>query len=187
MDIFHKHLMMFTLLVLAGCFVFNAQSQTGTTSSDGEYFRLLLVDNISNYTADGEKNVYNNKLRLQNINLTAADLNDGDNFFLFHRVDDGGAEVIFATLNLQASGYGPRTVVPALTYHNDLGGYGVLNYESRTYAKTDSIDLYGIIDYVNDVFEAGTADNTHSAYYNYYVTYDTNVSAIRSGKDNDVQ
>ena len=183
MDIFHKHLMMFTLLVLAGCFVFNAQSQTGTTSSDGEYFRLLLVDNISNYTADGEKNVYNNKLRLQNINLTAADLNDGDNFFLFHRVDDGGAEVIFATLNLHCSGYGPRTVTAELTYDNQLGGNDVLNYESRTYGMTDPLDVFDMIDYVSDVFEAGTADNTHPTYYNYYVTYGAEVSGTKSGQD----
>jgi hypothetical protein len=179
---FYKHLLMFALLVIAGWGVSTAQSQAGTKAA-GENFSLLLVDNISQYTHNGEKNMYENKLRLQNVNLTVADLNDGDNFFLFHRVDNQGTDVVFATLNLQASSYGPRTVTPVLTYSNAQGGNDVFNYESRTYAMTDTLDLYGVIDYVNDVFEVSTATNSHSTYYNYYVSYDTNVNGAKSGEN----
>lgn len=183
MNLFYKQLMMFALLVVAGWSVSWAQSQV-VTSASGENFRLLLLDNISQYTADSEKNMYENKMRLQNVNITAADLNDGDNLFLFHRVDNKGTDFVFATLNIQAAGYGPRTVTMSMTYSNQQNGNDVLNYEIQTYEMTDTLDLYGIIDYVNDVFEVSTADNDHSTYYNYYVSYDTNVSAaLRSGKD----
>ena len=69
----------------------------GTTTN--ERFRLVLVDNISQYTTAGEKNNYNNKLRLYNIGITASQLNDGDNNFVFHRVDSAGVTTDFATLN----------------------------------------------------------------------------------------
>lgn len=182
MKSFYKHLMMFALLVVSVWSMAPAQSQAHTRAS-GDNFRLLIVDNISQYATDGEKNMYNNKVRLQNINITAADLLDGDNLFLFHRVDDEGADYVFATLNLRASGYGSRMVSPVLTYSNPQGGNAGLNYESQTYAMTDTLDLHGIIDYVNDVFEVSTANNAHSTYYNYYVSYDTNISGTRSDEN----
>ena len=182
MNPFYKHLLMFALLVIAGRFVSLAQPQAGSSAA-GENFMLLLVDNVSQYSVADQKNVYNNKLRLQNINLTAADLNDGDNLFVFHREDHGGGIVVFATLNLHCSGYGPRTVTAELTYDNQLEGNDVLNYESRTYGMTDPLDVFDMIDYVSDVFEAGTADNTHPTYYNYYVTYGAEVSGTKSGQD----
>ena len=174
-----KHLLMFTLLLLAGWCVTSAQSPVGNDSGGGESLSLLLVDNSSQFDPDSEKNLYCNKLRLQNINITAGDLNDGDNLFLFHRVDDKGVDVVFATLNLHAAGYNPRVVVPSLTY-NQQSGYDVLNYESRSYSMADAIDLYGIIDYVSDEFEAVTADNTHSTYYNYYVSFGANDAGLQT-------
>ena len=45
-----------------------------------------------------------------------------------------------------------------------------LNYTARPFANGDTTWLASAIDYVNDVFSAYTGDNTHSAYYNYYVT-----------------
>lgn len=182
MNPFYKHLLMFALLFMAGRFVSLAQPQAGTNAA-GENFRLLLVDNVSQYSAVDQKNVYHNMLRLQNIDLTAADLNDGDNLFVFHREDNGGAVVVFATLNLHCSGYGPRTVTAELTYDNQLGGNDVLNFESRTYGMTDPLDVFDMINYVSDVFEVGTADNTHPTYYNYYVTYGAEVSGTGSGQN----
>lgn len=74
----------------------------GTTTN--ERFRLVLVDNISQYTTAGEKNNYNNKLSLSNIGITASQLKDGDNNFVFHRVGSDGVVNDFATLNYYKGG-----------------------------------------------------------------------------------
>ena len=74
----------------------------GTTTN--ERFRLLLVDNICHYTTVGELNNYDNRLRLQNIGITPANLQDGDNVFTFHRKAENGTDVEFATLNLNTAG-----------------------------------------------------------------------------------
>ena len=74
----------------------------GTTTN--ERFRLLLVDNICHYTTVGELNNYDNRLRLQNIGITPANLVSGDNIFTFHRLAPDGSNHVFAKLNLNTAG-----------------------------------------------------------------------------------
>ena len=83
----------------------------GTTTN--ERFRLLLVDNICHYTTVGEYNNYENRLRLQNIGLTPANLQSGDNLFDFHRKAENGSDHKFATLNLNTAGGASGPVVYA--------------------------------------------------------------------------
>lgn len=168
---FFKHFMMFALLCVVGW-------TSSWALSPSERFHLLLVDYTSSYTTVGEVNNYDNRLRLQNINLTAADLNDGENIFKFYRTSDDGTKHKFAELLLTASGTSfPMTVTPSIRYYDEddnitnNGGNASLNYASRTYVANDTIDLYGIMDYVNDVFGVGVADNMHPSSYTYYATF----------------
>ena len=71
-----------------------------------ESLRLVLVDNISQYTTSGEFNHYNNKLRvIQGASpWLANDLATGDNLLHFVRIDDKGEETEFATLNYYRGG-----------------------------------------------------------------------------------
>lgn len=167
----YKHLMMFALLSVAGW-------TTSMALSPGERFHLLLVDNISQYTTVGEVNNYDNRLRLQNISLSPADLNSGENVFKFYRTAEDGTKHKFAELCLTASGTSlPMTVTPSIRYYDEddnvteNGGNAALNYVSRTYTTNDTIDLYGVMDYVNDVFSISVADNMHPASYTYYATF----------------
>ena len=167
----YKHLMMFALLSVAGW-------TTSMALSPGERFHLLLVDNISQYTTVGEVNNYDNRLRLQNISLSPADLNSGENVFKFYRTAEDGTKHKFAELCLTASGTSlPMTVTPSIRYYDEddnvteNGGNAALNYVSRTYTTNDTIDLYGVMDYVNDVFSIRVADNMHPASYTYYATF----------------
>ena len=171
MDFSYKHLMMFTLSCVTGW-------TTSLALSPGERFHLLLVDNISHYTTVGEVNNYDNRLRLQNISLSPADLNGGENVFKFYRTASDGTIHKFAELCLTASGTTlPMTVTPSIRYYDEddnvteNGGNAALNYASRTYTTNDTIDLYGIMDYVNDVFSVSVADNMHPDSYTYYATF----------------
>ena len=68
-------------------------------------------------------------------------------------------------------------MTPSIRYYDEddniteNGGNTALNYASRTYVANDTIDLYGIMDYVNDVFGVGVADNMHPSSYTYYATF----------------
>ena len=74
--------------------------------NNDETLRLVLVDNISQYTTAGEFNNYNNKLHvLQGASpWLANDLNTGDNILHFVRIDDQGEETEFATMNFYRGG-----------------------------------------------------------------------------------
>ena len=74
--------------------------------STNESLRLVLVDNISQYTTSGEFNHYNNKLKVVQgaTPWLANDLQEGDNLLHFVRIDDQGEETEFATLNYYRGG-----------------------------------------------------------------------------------
>ena len=169
----NKHLMMFSLLFMAGWTAALAQTRAAS-----DPFRLLLVDNISHYTTVGEVNNYDNRFRLQNVSLTAADLRIGDNIFAFYRTAANGTSHVFAELVLQTTGLDASvTVMPSIRYYDENGdlttafGNTTLNYASKTYAAGDTLDLYGVIDYVNDVFSESVVGNLHPDAYTYYVTF----------------
>lgn len=168
---FSIRLLLFTLLCVMGWTGASAQSS-------GERFHLLLVDNISHYTTVDEVNNYDNRLRLQNVNLTTADLKSGNNVFKFYRTAEDGTKHVFAEFVLSSSGPAASvTVTPTIRYYDKdgevttNGGNTALNYTSRTYAEGDTLDLYGMIDYVNDVFSESVADNLHPDGYTYYATF----------------
>ncbi|MBQ3363238.1 MAG: hypothetical protein IJG42_04765 [Muribaculaceae bacterium] len=168
-----KHLLMFALLFIAGW-----TSAAGQPRSSSEPFRLLLVDNISHYTTVGEVNNYDNRFRLQNVSLTAADLRVGENIFAFYRTAANGTSHVFAELVLQTTSLdAPLTVTPSIRYYDEngdltsAGGNTTLNYTSKTYAAGDTLDLYGVINYVNDVFSESVVGNLHPDAYTYYVTF----------------
>lgn len=172
---FCKHLLMFVMLCISWWTVVSASP---TKAIDNKCFGLMLVDNISHYTTVGEVNNYDNRLRLQNINLTPEDLKAGENVFKFYRTAENGTKHVFAELVLNATAAGENTtVIPSIRYYDENdnptanGGNTTLNYSSRTYANADTLDLYGVIDYVNDVFCECVADNQHPAAYTYYATF----------------
>ena len=176
MNFSFRHLLMLALLCIAGWF--SASATSPTRAIDNKCFGLLLVDNISHYTTVGELNNYDNRLRLQNINLTKEDLNAGENVFKFYRTAENGTKHVFAELILNAAAAGTSvTVTPSIRYYDEddnltaNGGNTSLNYTSRTYMGNDTIDLYGIINYVNDVFSEDVAENMHPASYTYYATF----------------
>ena len=176
MDFSFRHLLMLALLCVAGWLSASATPQN--RAIDNKCFGLLLVDNISHYTTVGELNNYDNRLRLQNINLTKEDLEAGENVFKFYRTAENGTKHVFAELILNATVAGESvTVTPSIRYYDeddnltDNGGNAALNYTSRTYMGNDTIDLYGVIDYVNDVFSEDVAENMHPASYTYYATF----------------
>ena len=153
-------------------------SDSPTKAIDNKCFGLMLVDNISHYTTVGELNNYDNRLRLQNINLTPEELKAGENVFKFYRTAENGTKHVFAELVLSATATGETTtVIPSIRYYDENdnltanGGNTTLKYSSRTYANADTLDLYGIMDYVNDVFSESVADNQHPAAYTYYATF----------------
>ena len=98
MRLLTKHLLMFAMLCTSGW----AFAQT----SLAQRIDLTLVDNMSSYTTAGELNLYENTLRLNQPSgdnkLTAGMLNDGDNYIVFHRIDDLGNDTEFARINLSA-------------------------------------------------------------------------------------
>ena len=166
---------MFAMLYASGWAVVSAQT---TRAIDNKCFGLMLVDNLSQYTTAGELNNYDNRLRLQNINLTPGDLKAGENVFKFYRTDENGNKHVFAELVFSAAATGETTtVIPSIRYFDENdnltvnGGNTTLNYSSRTFANTDTLDLFGVIDYVNDVFSESVAENEHSAAYTYYATF----------------
>ena len=71
---------------------------------------------------------------------------------------------------------GGVTITPNVRYTSDQPENNtVINtgqFKATYYYDTDTVDLWNITDYVNDVFEANTAANDHSSYYNYYVTFE---------------
>ena len=98
MRLLTKHLLMFAMLCSSGW--------TFAQTSPAERLSLTLEDNRSNYTTAGERNNYVNTLRLNQPSgdnkLTAGMLNDGDNYIVFHRIDDQGNDSTFARVNLNA-------------------------------------------------------------------------------------
>ena len=98
MRLLTKHLLMFAMLCTSGW----AFAQT----SPAERINLTLVDNLSTYTTAGERNNYENSLRINQPDgsnkLTAGMLNDGDNNIVFHRIDYLGNDTEFARVNLNA-------------------------------------------------------------------------------------
>lgn len=81
---------------------------------------------------------------------------------------------ISISLNEDASGYpttGAIVIKPSVNYvYANAANNTKLNYTARPFGAGDTDWLESAIDYVNDVFSAYTGDNSHSAYYNYYVT-----------------
>lgn len=98
MRLLTKHLLMFAMLCSSGW--------TFAQTSPAERISLTLEDNLSTYTTAGERNNYVNKLRLNQPSgsnkLTAGMLNDGNNYIVFHRIDDQGNDSTFARVNLNA-------------------------------------------------------------------------------------
>lgn len=98
MRLLTKHLLMFAMLCTSGW--------TFAQTSPAERISLTLEDNRSAYTTAGERNNYVNTLRLNQPSgdnkLTAGMLNDGDNYIVFHRIDDLGNDTEFARINLNA-------------------------------------------------------------------------------------
>ena len=98
MRLLTKHLLMFAMLCTSGW--------TFAQTSPAERISLTLEDNRSAYTTAGERNNYVNTLRLNQPSgdnkLTAGMLNDGDNYIVFHRIDDLGNDTEFARINLSA-------------------------------------------------------------------------------------
>ena len=96
MKLLTKHLLMFTMLCSSGW----AFAQTAPAERIG----LTLVDNRSTYTTAGERNNYVNTLQLNQPSgenkLSAGMLNEGDNYIVFHRIDDLGDDIAFARMNL---------------------------------------------------------------------------------------
>ena len=175
MRLLTKHLLMFAMLCTSG---WTFVSASPTKAIDNQCFGLILVDNISHYTTAGELNNYDNRLRLQNINLTPKNLKAGENVFKFYRTDENGTKHVFSELVLSATATGETTmVIPSIRYYDENdnlttnGGNTTLNYSSKTYANSDTLDLFGIIDYVNDVFSESVAENLHPAAYTYYATF----------------
>ena len=175
MRLLTKHLLMFAMLCSSG---WTFVSASPTKAIDNQCFGLILVDNISHYTTAGELNNYDNRLRLQNINLTPKNLKAGENVFKFYRTDENCTKHVFSELVLSATVTGETTmVIPSIRYYDENdnltanGGNTTLNYSSRTYANSDTLDLFGIIDYVNDVFSENVAENLHPAAYTYYATF----------------
>lgn len=172
---FCKHLLVFAILFASGWAEVSAQT---TRAIDNKCFGLMLVDNLSQYTTAGELNNYDNRLRLQNINLTAEDLKTGNNVFKFYRTAQNGTNHLFAELIMNAAVAGTSvTVTPSVRYYDENnnitanGGNTAIKYSSRTFAQGDTLDLYGVIDYVNDVFSEEVANNQHPDSYSYYATF----------------
>lgn len=98
MRLLTKHLLMFAMLCSSGW--------TFAQTSPAERLSLTLEDNRSTYTTAGERNNYVNTLRLNQPSgdnkLTAGMLNDGENYIVFHRIDDLGNDTEFARINLSA-------------------------------------------------------------------------------------
>ena len=101
MNVIFKQMMMFTLLIAAGWTIAQAQS------TPAQRIGLTLEDNRSVYTTVGERNQYENDLRLSQPSgankLTAGMLNDGNNEICFHRIDNQGGDTEFARMNLNAT------------------------------------------------------------------------------------
>ena len=85
--------------------------------------QITVADNRSVYTTVGERNNYENLLRLSQpdgqYQLTAGMLNDGDNNIVFHRIDDQGIDEPFARLNLST-----EVTYPDTEYLGILDFYG---------------------------------------------------------------
>ena len=169
--------MMFTLLIAAGWTIAQAQS------TPAQRIGLTLEDNRSVYTTVGERNQYENDLRLSqptgDYQLTAGLLYNGDNNIVLHRIDDQGEDTECARINLNAVVTGGALpsieVTPTVSYWNgENWGSPYPLGDSRTYAPNDTIDLYGL-GTITDAFDANTDENSHSDYYTYKVTLDGNI------------
>ena len=101
-----RELLLLSLLLLVGWAVASGQNQPSANPAL-ERLSLTLVENQSDFDKDNQWNEYRNYLRLSqpqsNFKLTAGLLNDGDNYILFHRVNDQGIDTTFARINMQAS------------------------------------------------------------------------------------
>ena len=101
-----RELLLLSLLLLVGWAVASGQNQPSANPAL-ERLSLTLVENQSDFDKDNQWNEYRNYLRLSqpqsDFKLTAGLLNDGDNYILFHRVNDQGIDTTFARINMHAS------------------------------------------------------------------------------------
>ncbi len=116
-----KTLLMPVLLMMTGWTLAQAQS------TPAQRIGLTLEDNRSVYTTVGERNQYENDLRLSqpsgDNNLTAGMLNEGDNYIVFHRIDDKNEDVQFGRINLETTKVVPESqVIDMLDFYQDGGG-----------------------------------------------------------------
>ena len=111
MKLFSKHLLMLTVFFFGVCGI--TQARPDNESTPARRINLTVEDNRSVYTTVGERNNYENLLRLTQpvgpYQLTAGMLNDGDNHIVFHRIDDQGIVTEFARLNLSAEVTQPQS------------------------------------------------------------------------------
>ena len=105
MKFFTKQLLMLFLMLVTWGVLAHAQS-TGILPQ-AKRIGLTLVDNKSVYTTVGEKNDYENTLRLNQpdgpYKLTAGLLNDGANNIILHRTDTKNGDNEIARINLDAT------------------------------------------------------------------------------------
>lgn len=105
MKFFTKQLLMLFLMLVTWGVLAHAQS-TGVLPQ-AKRIGLTLVDNKSVYTTVGEKNDYENTLRLNQpdgpYKLTAGLLNDGANNIILHRTDTKNGDNEIARINLDAT------------------------------------------------------------------------------------
>ena len=133
MKLFSKHLLMFAVLFMGVCSI--TQARPDNESSPARRINLTVEDNRSVYTTVGERNNYENLLRLTQpdgpYQLTAGMLNNGNNHIVFHRIDDQGTDTEFARLNLNAEVAEPES-----------GFMGLLNfYGDGSYAPSSNVTL----------------------------------------------
>lgn len=106
-----KHLLMFAVFIMSVWNITQARPDNETTP--GQRIQISVADNKSVYTTVGERNDYENLLRLSQpdgqYQLTAGMLNDGDNYIMFHRTDELGGDTTFARLNLNNEVNYPET------------------------------------------------------------------------------
>ena len=139
-------------------------------------------------------NCYDMRFRMAQLDdptkqIKAGDLHPGNNLYEFYAIDDFGTEFRFATINLFAEGQpssnpsvsamdAPIKVTPSVEYYTEEGmpvhqtfsHNTTLNYTEKTYTNVnDTVDLYGVIDYVNDTWSANTATNSHPDHYKFQI------------------
>ena len=153
-----------------------------------------FIDTANGNTTPQQLNCYDMRFRMAQLDdpakqIKAGDLRPGNNLFEFYAIDDFGTEFRFATINLFAEGEpssnpsvsamdAPIKVTPSVEYYSEDGmpvhstysHNDALKYTEKIYYNvTDTVDLYGVIDYVNDTWSANTATNAHPDHYKFQI------------------